>query len=430
MMPTKPLPDDEVRRRLDAIHRNGGNVSAAARELGIARPTLRHTLAIYRHRAQRGDAPEYDLTHAVPPGLMLKGTSVRYDGDGRIDQFWNKTRIEGRDPEEAVHLPDPKTITKVATLYDQTGRVTQQWVSEKPDDTQREALWKAFAEGLKEEIPRVIPTAAPPVTVGDLANCYILTDYHLGMLSWPEETGEAWDMKVAEGLLLAWFAAAIQQSPAARVGILGQLGDFLHWDGMEAVTPTSKHILDADTRFQKLVRVAIRCVRQIISMLLDKHAVVHVLMADANHDPASGVWLREFLAAMYEGEPRVTVDTRPDPYYCYEHGDVSLFFHHGHRKKPAAVDDVFVSKFREVFGRTRFSYAHTGHLHHIDTKETNLMVVEQHRTLAAKDAYAAKNGYMAGRSASVITYHKRFGEVGRVTITPEMVSSGSTEPHT
>jgi hypothetical protein len=160
-------------------------------------------------------------------------------------------------------------------------------------------------------------------------------------------------------------------------------------------------------------------------MLLSKHEIVHVLMADANHDPASGVWLREMMSVMFENDPRVTVDTRPDPYYCYEHGDVSLFFHHGHRRKVRSVDDVFVAKFREIFGRTKFSYAHMGHLHHFDSKETNLMIVEQHRTLAAKDAYASKNGYMSGRSASAITYHKKYGEVGRVTITPEMVSGGS-----
>jgi hypothetical protein len=85
------------------------------------------------------------------------------------------------------------------------------------------------------------------------------------------------------------------------------------------------------------------------------------------------------------------------------------------------VDDVFVAKFREVFGRTKYSYAHMGHMHHVDIKETNLMVVEQHRTLAAKDAYASRGGWLSGREASAITYHKDYGYTGRVVITPEMV---------
>jgi hypothetical protein len=420
-MPANPLSDDEIKRRVDAIVREG-NISAAAVACGISRGAMQNTVREVQRRSRAGDLPAFDLTHPVPPGLTVVGTSIRYNGAGEIEQYWNKTKTEGRDPDEAVKLPDPKTITKVSTLYDQAGRVSQQWIAEKPDLAAREAAWKVAAEAFKSEIQRVEAVAGPQATVDDLANCYILTDYHLGMLAWPEETGEPWDMKIAEALLMAWFSAAILQAPAARVGVFAQLGDLLHWDGMEAVTPTSRHILDADTRFQKLVHVAIRCVRRIIGMLLEKHEHVHVLMADANHDPASGVWLREMLAVMYENEPRVSVDTRPDPYYCYEHGAVSLFFHHGHRRKPSAIDDVFVAKFRDVFGRTKFSYAHMGHLHHFDSTETNLMIVEQHRTLAAKDAYASKSGYMSGRSACAITYHKKYGEVGRVTITPEMVT--------
>jgi hypothetical protein len=74
-----------------------------------------------------------------------------------------------------------------------------------------------------------------------------------------------------------------------------------------------------------------------------------------------------------------------------------------------------------MFGRTKYAYAHTGHLHSIDVKENNLMIVEQHRTLAAPDAYAARGGWISGRDAKVITYHKEFGEVSRITINSDML---------
>ena len=54
----------------------------------------------------------------------------------------------------------------------------------------------------------------------------------------------------------------------------------------------------------------------------------------------SSVWLRELCDAMYEDEPRVTVDARPDPYYCYEWGKQLLLFHHGHKRKVANIDTV------------------------------------------------------------------------------------------
>ena len=49
------------------------------------------------------------------------------------------------------------------------------------------------------------------------------------------------------------------------------------------------------------------------------------------------------------------------------------------------------------------------------------MIIEQHRTLAAKDAYASRGGWSSGRDSKVITYHKEFGEVGRLTINIDML---------
>jgi hypothetical protein len=335
---------------------------------------------------RKGWSPEHDMTHIVPDGFKLKGTSSLY--------------------KEGVKAP------------------VLQWVKTSSDEQRQRELMEAAIAAMGEDLPRMVFSPAPAACNTDLLNCYVVTDYHLGLLSWHEETGADYDLNIAEQQLVAWFATAIHMAPDAEIGVFAQLGDYLHWDGLDAVTPASKHLLDADTRFQKLVRVAIRVTRRVVDMLLTKHQRVHVLMAEGNHDTASSIWLREWFSAIYENEPRITVDRSPDPYYCVEHGQTSLFFHHGHKKKPASVSDVFVAKFRDVFGRTQHSYAHLGHLHHVDVKENNLMIVEQHRTLAAPDAYASRGGWISGRDAKVITYHKQYGEVGRLTINSDMLKAG------
>lgn len=254
----------------------------------------------------------------------------------------------------------------------------------------------------------------------NLINQYTLTDYHLGMMSWAEETGDDWDLKIAEDTLVKFFEVAMYKSPDSENAIFAQIGDFLHWDGLDAVTPASKHVLDADTRFTKLVRVAIRVIKRVIKMLLTKYKKVTVIMAEGNHDPASSVWLREMLHSFYEDEPRLVIDTNPDPYYCVTFGKVCLFYHHGHKKNFKAVDTAFIGKFKKEFGKSDFVYGHVGHLHH-EKIENNLMVLEQHRTLASKDAYASRGGYLSGRDSKVITYHKDYGEVGRSTININML---------
>jgi hypothetical protein len=322
------------------------------------------------------------------------------------------------------NLPDGLKLRGTSTLTDvRTGEQVMQWVKTTADEAAREAAMLAGIQAMGEKLPREKPRPAPRRCLADLLNQYTVTDYHLGMLAWGEETGADWDLKIAEDTLVNWFAVAIEQAPAAATAVFAQLGDFVHFDGLEAVTPAHRNLLDADTRFQKLVRVAIRAIRRVIGMLLAKHERVIVVMAEGNHDPASSIWLREWLAAIYESEPRIHVDTSPDPYYCVEHGETALFYHHGHKRKPADIDTVFAAKFREVFGRTKYAYAHMGHLHHVDVKETNLMIVEQHRTLAAPDAYASRGGWMSGREAQVITYSRRFGEVGRVRVSPRMLEA-------
>jgi len=279
---------------------------------------------------------------------------------------------------------------------------------------------------MADEIKPIAKTKAPKKKPNDLLNCYILTDYHIGMLAWGEETGgDDWDIDIAEKTLVNWFKSAIDTSPDASEAIFAQLGDMMHFDSYTPVTVASGHILDADSRLQKIIRCVIRVTRQIMQMLLEKYKRVHVKWCDANHDPTSAAWMREFLVALYSNEPRVSIDNSPDTYYAYQWGKTALFFHHGHKRKVGNVDTVFAAKFREMFGQTEHNYAHMGHYHSIDVKETNLMVVTQHRTLAAADAYASKGGWISGRESSVITYHKEYGqvidgEVARVTVRPRV----------
>ena len=367
---------------IDALNEHG-SFRKAASALGVHHGTIQASIhGLKKRAAKQGWSPQHDLTKIAPDPFVVRGYSNYYDKDGKLRGQWLKTRV---------------------------------------DDNKLQEIMFETIEALKEEIPRVSMLQAPPLGQKNLLNCYVITDYHFGALSWREETGADWDINIAEQMIIRWFSQAIVQSPNADTAVLAQLSDFLHFDGMDAVTPASKHLLDVDTRFAKLVRSAIRILRTVIDMLLQKHQHVHIIMADANHDPVSQIWLREWFSVFYENEPRITVDTSPNPYNAYEFGNTALFFHHGHKRKISNISEVFVAQFREMFGRTKYAYAHMGHLHHLDIKENQMMIVEQHRTLAAPDAYAARGGWLSGRDAKVITYHNEYGEVSRLTINSDML---------
>lgn len=217
------------------------------------------------------------------------------------------------------------------------------------------------------------------------------------------------------------FDHMLSASPAAETGVVAQLGDFLHFDSLEAVTPTSKHSLDADSRYSKVIRIAVRILRYVIDAALKKHRSVIVLIAEGNHDIAGSVWMRQMFELLYENEPRVSVIDSELPYYAIQHGNCMIAWHHGHLKKADQLPGVFAAQFPQMWGSTTKRHVHVGHLHHVYEKEHMGMTVIQHPTLAARDAWAARGGWISERQVTALTYHKQFGNVARNTVTPEMV---------
>lgn len=366
---------------LDAVRKagsiSGGAVLLKADQSGLVRSLQRLRAAA----AARGYSPAHDMHKTVPENFLVKGVSTYYGDDGK-----------------------PRG----------------QWVKSSLDDQKRMRAIRDAAAAMAEDLPRLAAKKAPAKSLDDLATVYTLTDSHVGMLAWGKETGADWDLKIAERVLTGCLQRMVDQSPASAVAIVNQLGDFLHSDGLTAVTPTSGHILDQDGRFEKLVAVAIRILRRVIDMALAKHRRVVVVMAEGNHDMASSVWLRVMFKALYENEPRVEVLDQPLPYYVYQHGQTLLGFHHGHLKKNDQLPLLFASQFPKIWGATVQRYVHTGHRHHVEEKEHSGMTVVQHPTLASRDAYAARGGWIAARKASAITYHAEFGEYSRVTVYPEV----------
>ena len=354
-------------------------------------------------------------------------TSNNEEAADYLDMGYNKYISRLRIARERLiyNIPDGHRLKGVSTYNnieeDGTRTPMREWVKTDIDlERQMEMLTEAV-EALKSDIKPTKKTKAPKIINDSLLSTYLITDYHIGCLSWKDETGEEWNTELAEDMLVAWFERAINSAPDAHTAIFAQLGDFLHYDSLTAITPTSGNVLDTDTRYQNIVKVAVRAVRRIITMLLKKHQHVHILMCEGNHDLSSSVWLRSLFEILYEKEPRITVDNTHSPFYAYEWGKTSLFFHHGHKVKMGTISATFAGIYRDIFGRTKYSYAHMGHMHHKDVKENSMMIVEQHPTLAAKDAYSTRGGYISQRGACVITYSKLHGEISRAVVRPEMV---------
>ena len=370
------------REVLEAVNLHG-SAKAASIALGINVGAASDAyIAVKKKAALQGYAPENDFTRPVPNGYVTKGVSTYYNSEGKPSGQWVKA-----------------SLSHQALI-----------------DAMRETV-----DGFKDQIDPASIIIAPAASEELLCNLYTFTDYHLGMLAWHQEGGADWDVSKAERIIIAALIQMVNQSPNAHTAVLNIQGDFLHTDGKTPVTPASKHVLDADSRFPKIRRAAIRIIRSLMAICLQRHQEVYLIIAEGNHDEESAGWLADLFAVHYEEEPRVTVNDSVLPFYVFEWGNTMLGVHHGHKVKNESLPLLFAAQFPQQWGRTTRREIHCGHRHHRDEKEYNGVTVVQHPTLAARDAYAARGGWIADRAAWAITYHKKYGAVGRVMITTEML---------
>ncbi|HIB7274424.1 TPA: hypothetical protein ACWXM4_001456 [Escherichia coli] len=315
-------------------------------------------------------------------------------------------------------------VNAESLLVDKDGNVIMRWIKTARDRDEMERLMQAACDAFTEEIPRAEPNNAVPLCNDDLMVMYPIADHHMGMLAHHHETGDNYNISIAEKLMDEYFDYAISVAPNASKGLLVLLGDFFHFDGLTPITPEHGNILDADTRYSRLVYVGIRSIRKAINKLLYKHKTIEIQIVTGNHDPSSMIFLRAALAAVYENEPRIYIDVSPRYLHAVRFGHVLIGICHGDKmRKPDVRLSCLARDFKRDFGECDFVYSISGHLHSHSITETNLGVDEIFGKMAASDAYAAAGGWRSYRYTSTVVYHKKFGEISRSHFRPEMVKN-------
>jgi hypothetical protein len=365
-------------RKVLAEYIAGGQSSAVSgKSLGIADRTIRKMVALIKSRAAAGGlSPEHGLTTPYPDGYQMGKVTIQRNAEGVIERTWERMCSDA--------------------------------------ERKAEMLKEAFAS-MADDLPRVSKRSAPKGTAKDLMACYPVGDAHIGMLSWPEETGDDWNLDIALKAHLDAINHLVLAAPPCEQAVIVNLGDWLHYDNFEGVTTRSGHSLDTDGRYAKMARVAVMVMRRMIETALEHHKHVRVINVIGNHDDTGAIWMATCLAAMYEREKRVTIDSSPAPFHYFRFGKVLVGTHHGHSCKPDRLPGVMATDMAQDWGECDFRYWWLGHVHHQNVKEYSGVTVESFNTLAAKDAYATWGGYRANRNMRCIVLHREMGEWARHT---------------
>lgn len=275
------------------------------------------------------------------------------------------------------------------------------------------------ADRIKEALEDIKPIpviSAPKNTDDDLLTLIPLPDAHLGMYAWGEETGEDYDSNIARDRILNGIAQCLASTPNAEEAVIVAMGDLLHADDQTNQTPQSKHQLDVDTRHFRNMDIAISTLAASVEFALGKYQKVSVVVQPGNHDQSAYMGVLFALSERYRDNPRVSVQRKPGEFFVRQFGKCLIASHHGDKAKAERLVMYLADRWAEIWGKTKYRYLYTGHLHHHKSQDIGGVLWEQLRAITAKDAYATAHAYSARAEMQAITFHRDRGEISRVKV--------------
>lgn len=360
-----------------------GNHRAAAAALGVSKTAVTNSLLRTRRRAaKKGYAPKEMAAGLAMPGFAVKRRSTYYDLD--------------------------------------TGRPTREWLIQEPEKSERWAVVLDELQGLAEGAKPLPMLPEPDQHLeDDLVAILPYGDPHIGLYAWHEDAEEDFDLTRAVQLFTDATGSLISQTPSCGTALVAFLGDFFHSDDQTNRTRRSGHQLDVDSRWAKVLRVGCRLAATLVWMALQKHGKVHVICEIGNHDDHTAVMLAVYLDALFNDNPRVTIDLSPARVHYFRFGLNLIGIHHGDLIKAPALPGVMATDRPQDWGETKHRAWYTGHIHTQTFFDLPGCQVESFRILPPRDNYAESNGYRSGRSMDAIIRHRTRGEIGRYRVYPD-----------
>lgn len=243
-----------------------------------------------------------------------------------------------------------------------------------------------------------------------------LFDPHFGKQSWAPETGEDYDLKIAEKRYKAAIKELLSKINISSVErILFPIGnDMVNIDNKNNTT-TAGTPQDTDSRFMKIVQVVKRILVEVISDL-SLLAPVDVVVVPGNHDTVTTFMIGEMLESFFHGNPRVSIDNTPKMRKYYQFGKVGLMLTHGNEERHDSLGLIFATEQADLWAMCSAGrYCQIGHFHknktikYIDVDEHQGFQIQVLPSLSGTDAWHYKRGYMSKKAAKAFLFDKEKG---------------------
>lgn len=247
-----------------------------------------------------------------------------------------------------------------------------------------------------------------------------LPDVHIGKLAWAAETGDEYNLSIAQERFMDAFIYLLDDATRRHTieKIVFPVGnDLLNCDGPHGMT-TGGTPQSNDGRYQKAYQVTIGLLVGAIERLVAV-APVEVVSVPGNHDTLSVWTITETIGAWFRNSPHVTVDNSPSLRKYTRWGKCLIGFTHGDKEKPESLPLIMAQERASDWAETKAREWHLGHKHTVSAKVVGHLAehtgvrVRVLPSLSGSDAWHSQMGYVHNiKSAEAYLWHKERGLIG------------------
>lgn len=386
--------------------------------------------------------------------LRLKGLveadvapSNSYSDKDRYFESGNKAEINKNSKEEVKTLNDLIKVCEIDTdewkVEDWECKRYNSWIK-KDGDIYNEPRYsisaklkrltvdnspKKQAKLLLEEIKDILSKEVKPVKYKEYTPTEGLLlelsapDLHLGKLSWAEESGEDYDIKIACQRYREAIYSLIGRVPLDSVErILLPIGNDMITIDSRKNTTTAGTPQDSDSRFRKMLIV----LRDLLISIIDSLstiAPVDVVVVSGNHDYDSMFTIGMVLEAYYHANPNINIDNTPRQRKYYQFFNTGIQFTHGDEEPHRELGLIFATEKTDIWANTKFRFCQLGHFH--KNKKINYLSVDDYQgfqiqiipSLSGTDAWHNTKGYNSLKQAKAFLFDREDGLIAEFTHT-------------
>lgn len=248
-----------------------------------------------------------------------------------------------------------------------------------------------------------------------------MPDIHFGRLTWGEESGDDYDIKIAKEVVNRTLEKLLSYAKLFPIKkILFPLGNDFFNVNSKSNTTVNGTPQQEDTRWQKTFRLG----RELAVSMIEKCAQVapvDVLIIKGNHDEEKMFYMGDGIWCWFNNNPNVHIDNGAKGRKYYLYGKNLIGFTHGNEEKLDRLPSIMPTEVPDLWAKSTYREWHLGHKHKkYETQEENGVIIRMLRSLVPIDAWTYDSGFVgAQRAAESFVWDAKRGLIAQFTVSPE-----------